>query len=560
MPETKDPSINKDEMCRFISSNPTFYSLSEPIISAIADLCKVVEIPENFVVFREGDPGDSFYMILEGHVEVLRVDNNEEFVMAVLDPGEAFGEMALLVEAPRSATIRSTDECRFLKIKSDDFARLMRRYPPLLVQMNKLMGQRVSLIDVAEHELTDQLREKFRFERRVDHDPSVVDRLFRLNKAAGGKVLEEHCRETAALAREMSKVLCPMLSDDLFLAGYLHEIGKIGLAPSLVEKERRGIELTDEEQHEIGKVWRKTTRILHPDRSLFKRLRFISYLGATTYLEQPLEAQILKVAHDYLMLVSREYRGMSRGDAMDMMKRGSGTQYNPRVVMALDKTMEKFLALKAENQLNFVKHMNIALDVKDNYTLRHSYGVTRMGQKIGKKIGLEARRLDLLEKACSMHDVGKIFVPIEILNAPRKLTEEEFRTMQQHPVYSSEFFEDIPGMEELAQIIRHHHERWDGKGYPDGLKGENIPLLSRIEVVADVYSALTTPRVYRLDDKGNRKAFTSEEALEIMNKMQPGHFDPDIFSLFIDISRNEADEFARIWQDSELVEQDLQEE
>src|SRR5208282_4062824 len=101
-------------------------------------------------------------------------------------------------------------------------------------------------------------------------------------------------------AREMSKVLCPMLSDDLFLAGYLHEIGKIGLAPTLVEKERRGIELTPDEQEEIKKVWRKTTRILHPDRSLFKRLRFISYLGAPNFLEQPLEAQILNVAHEYL--------------------------------------------------------------------------------------------------------------------------------------------------------------------------------------------------------------------------------------------------------------------
>jgi HD-GYP domain-containing protein (c-di-GMP phosphodiesterase class II) len=391
----------------------------------------------------------------------------------------------------------------------------------------------------------------------MDHDPSVVDRLFRLNKAAGGKPLEEHCRETAALAREMSKVLCPMLSDDLFMAGYLHEIGKIGLAPALIEKERHGAELTPEEAAEVSRVWRKTTRILHPDRQLFKRLRFISFLGAPTFLEQPLEAQILRVAHDYLMLVSRDFRGMTRADAMAKMHEGAGSIYNPKVVMALDKTMEKFLALKAENQLNFVKHMNIALDVKDNYTLRHSYGVTRMGQKIGKKMGLEPRRLDLLEKACSMHDVGKIFVPVEILNAPRKLTEDEFKTMQLHPVYSAEFFEDIPGMEELAQIIRHHHERFDGKGYPDGLKGEGIPLLSRIEVVADVYSALTTPRVYRLDEQGNRKAFKSEEALEIMNRMQPGHFDPEIFTLFVDISRNEAEEFARIWDESE---QDLQDE
>src|SRR4051794_8638119 len=125
MPETKEPTISKDEMYKSISSNPTFYSLSDPIIHAIAELCKVVEIPGNFVVFREGDPGDSFYLILEGHVQILRVNKGEELVMAVLDPGEAFGEMALLVEAPRSATVRSADECRFLKIKSDNFFKLM---------------------------------------------------------------------------------------------------------------------------------------------------------------------------------------------------------------------------------------------------------------------------------------------------------------------------------------------------------------------------------------------------------------------------------------------------
>ncbi|MHB2021141.1 MAG: HD domain-containing phosphohydrolase [Candidatus Xenobia bacterium] len=556
----KEPTISKDEMRKAIATNPSFYSLSENIITAIADLARVVECPGNNIVFREGDPGDSFYLILDGHVEVLRHNKGEELVMSVLDPGDVFGEVALLVEAPRSASIRSADDCRFLKIKSEDFFKLMRRYPPLLVQMNKVMGQRVSLLDVASDEVTDQLRDKFRGERRVEHDPSVVDRLFRLNKAAGGKALEEHCRETASLAREMSKVLCPMLTDDLFLAGYLHEIGMIGISPQLVEKQRKGAELAEGEEMEFSKVWKKTTRILHPDKQLFKRLRFIAYLGEDTFLKQPLEAQILRVAHDYLVLVAKDYLGMSREDAMQRMKQGSGTTYNPRVVLALEKTMEKFLALKSENQLNFVKHMNLALDVKDNYTLRHSYGVKRMGLKIGEKIGLTKQRLDLLEKACDMHDVGKIYIPIDILNAPRKLSDEEMAVMQLHPVYSAEFFEDIPGMEELAKIIRHHHERFDGRGYPEGLKGEQIPLLSRIEVVADVYSALTTPRVYRLDDSGNRKAFKQEEALEIMHKMQPGHFDPEIFDLFVTISRNERAEFEKIWQDSESDVVDPQED
>ena len=254
----------------------------------------MVDVPENHVVFREGDPGDSFYLMLEGHVEVLRTELNQEYVMAVLDPGEAFGEMALLVEAPRSATIRSTDDCRLLQIKSEDFARLMRRYPPLLVQMNTLMGQRVSLLDVSSDEMTDQLKEhKLRFERRIEHDPRRSSiRLFRASTRAAGR--QSAPRRTQSgngrpwLGRWAASCV-PCCRIDPFMAGYLHEIGKIGLAPTLIEKERAGGELTrTTSEPEIDKVWRKTIRILHlstsTSTSAFASSRF---LGAQNYLEQP---------------------------------------------------------------------------------------------------------------------------------------------------------------------------------------------------------------------------------------------------------------------------------
>ena len=86
------------------------------------------------------------------------------------------------------------------------------------------------------------------------------------------------------------------------------------------------------------------------------------------------------------------------------------------------------------------------------------------------------------------------------------------------------FLKICPGFEKIAKIIKYHHEKYDGSGYPDGLKGEEIPFLSRVLAVADVFSALTTPRVYRLDEKGKRKAFSKEKALDIMEDMK-GHFD-----------------------------------
>jgi polar amino acid transport system substrate-binding protein len=128
--------------------------------------------------------------------------------------------------------------------------------------------------------------------------------------------------------------------------------------------------------------------------------------------------------------------------------------------------------------------------------------------------------------------------------------------MKRHPVFSAEFFEDMPGMRELMKIIRHHHERFDGRGYPDGLKGEEIPKLSRVEVCADVWSALTTPRVYRVGADGRQKAYNPEEALEIMTRMQPGHFDPEIFSVFVDLVRDEKALEGSEWTEAETVDVD----
>jgi HD-GYP domain-containing protein (c-di-GMP phosphodiesterase class II) len=112
--------------------------------------------------------------------------------------------------------------------------------------------------------------------------------------------------------------------------------------------------------------------------------------------------------------------------------------------------------------------------------------------------------------------------------------------MKRHAVYSAQFFQDIPGMNELTSIIKHHHEKYDGTGYPDGLKGEEIPLISRIMVIADVFSALTTKRPYRKDEEGNKIAFSPMKAIGIMEQMH-GHFDPHIFEVFKGIILSEEE-------------------
>ena len=530
--------VGRQELLQFVSSIPIFYSLPPSIIDAIVEKCEVVTVRPEETIFSHGDPGDSFYMIQDGHVKILREDGASELVMAILDAGEGFGEMALLAGQPRSATVRAIDECIMVRLLATDFKKLTLEHQDLLIQMNRLMGQRVSLLEDTSTSASEKV--KFRSAPRFEMDPTLLDLLMRLNEATGVKGQMEHCKETAILAREMSRILCPMVSDEVFFAGYLHEIGKIGLGTDLIQKQRQGQPLSEQERADFSLVYQNALRILKPDRTLYEAVRFIEYLDRDQYEQMPLEAQIVQAAHEYLELVSPHYRDIVRETALEMVREKSGTRYNPRVVAALEKVVDKFSNLKVEKQIKFIRQMNIALDVKDNYTLRHSYHVRVMALKIGSTVSLARRQMDLLRMACDMHDVGKIFVPAEILNAPRKLTPDEFDVMKRHPLYSAEFFEDLPGMEELRDIIMHHHERFDGKGYPHGLKGDQIHLLSRIEVVADVWSALTTPRVYRIGADGKQKAYSSEEALDIMNRMQPGHFDPELFSLFTDIVNDEA--------------------
>jgi len=126
------------------------------------------------------------------------------------------------------------------------------------------------------------------------------------------------------------------------------------------------------------------------------------------------------------------------------------------------------------------------------------------------------------------YDIGKIGIPEDILNKPGLLTEEEYRIVQRHPVISAEILERFEHLRELAHIVRYHHERWDGKGYPEGLSGEEIPIESRILAVADAFDAMTSDRPYR-------KALKLEKAIEEIRKNKGKQFDPDIVEVFIDV-------------------------
>ncbi len=158
---------------------------------------------------------------------------------------------------------------------------------------------------------------------------------------------------------------------------------------------------------------------------------------------------------------------------------------------------KRFKEREAHVLFQAIKALAAAIDAKEPYTAEHSQRVTRLSMVLAEELGLGEDQRYALELSAQMHDVGKIGTPDSVLKKAGKLNPEEWQYMREHPVKGAEIVGQIEELSEVASIIRHHHERVDGKGYPDGLKGEAIPLLSRIIAIADAYEAMTSDRAYR---------------------------------------------------------------
>lgn len=167
-----------------------------------------------------------------------------------------------------------------------------------------------------------------------------------------------------------------------------------------------------------------------------------------------------------------------------------------------------------------------SIDAKDPYTAGHCARVADLACRLAEDCGFTGRELTWFRMGGFLHDVGKTAVPLEILNKPGKLTDDEWVAMKNHTVAGAEIVEKLNFPWEILPIVRSHHERWNGTGYPDGLAGEEIPLTARILCVADVYDALTTARSYR-------PALSREEALQIMERDAGVGLDPELFVRFL---------------------------
>ena len=168
----------------------------------------------------------------------------------------------------------------------------------------------------------------------------------------------------------------------------------------------------------------------------------------------------------------------------------------------------------------------LAVDAKDRYTKRHSEDVARYGTFLASLIGLDPSRIETIQLAGLLHDVGKIGIPDAILRKPARLTAAEYDAVKQHVALGDMIVRDLPGIEDIRDGIRHHHERWDGAGYLTGLRGADIPLIARILAVGDAFSAMTTTRPYR-------KALPVKEALRRLGDAAGTQLDEALVAAFI---------------------------
>ena len=204
-----------------------------------------------------------------------------------------------------------------------------------------------------------------------------------------------------------------------------------------------------------------------------------------------------------------------------------------RQIMAQSRALEAALDETERTYDTTLQALSNALDVRDTETEGHSRRVVEYMELIIAELALPHAQLPMLRRGALLHDIGKIGVPDNVLRKPAALSDAEWVVMKRHPEHGARIIAKIPFLEDVSRIVRHHHERWDGKGYPDGLAGEQIPLGARVFAVADSFDAMTSDRPYR-------RAMSVADARNEVARCGGTQFDPQV-----------ADAFARI-PDAEL--------
>jgi len=176
-----------------------------------------------------------------------------------------------------------------------------------------------------------------------------------------------------------------------------------------------------------------------------------------------------------------------------------------------------------------IKVLAQAIDARDHYTHSHSENVAKYAVAISEEMGLSIKEIEIIREACELHDLGKIGIIDSILSKPSSLTPDEWEQVKRHPLIGAQILEPLTFLNEVIELVRQHHEHFDGLGYPEGRKGEDIVLGARIINLADAYEAMTSPRAYR------KVPLTKEEAISEIKKHRGKQFDPKVVDVFLKV-------------------------
>lgn len=224
------------------------------------------------------------------------------------------------------------------------------------------------------------------------------------------------------------------------------------------------------------------------------------------------------------------------------IRKGSDNNFSENdlgLILAFQKIVENYYEgiyydqILEKQMISIVEALSYMLEYHDPYTKGHSKNVAKLSKLIAKKLKLSNYEIDLIYLSGLLHDIGKTFVDIDLLNKSDKLTKREFEKIKEHPVSGADVIKNIEGLSKIENTVRHHHERIDGLGYPDGLIDDEIPLHSKIIAVADAYDAMATDRPYR-------GKLTQEESINELKENSGSQFSDEIVKAFLDIIKSES--------------------
>lgn len=358
---------------------------------------------------------------------------------------------------------------------------------------------------------------------------------------------------------------------DLILAGLMHDIGAFSLDLTL-----DGLDFdADPTEHAVighrllkgHSFLERASRIVLYHHTDWKDLRVIRQEGDAETL---LLANVINLADRLDILRSAKGRKRGRAEIRDIVSGYTRSKYAPEVLQAFIELSDsglywelaenmtgsipeivgdelRYQCIPLDELLNFSDFFSHIIDFRSRHTATHSQGVAETAVQLAKLAGMDELDQKRMRLAGNLHDIGKLAVPTVLLDKPGKLNDEEYAAVQDHATVCEKVLHSIPGLDEIADWACQHHERLNGKGYPHGLKEEDLSLGSRIMQVADVHTAITEDRPYR-------KGMDEEKTISVLRSMaNKGFLDIDIVALIVD-NHEQIDAVRRIVQSRALAE------